>query len=156
ADGWYEVFAGGTRLEAARAAGLAEVPVLLHRGISDEEVARRADIDNENDECHVDVPLPDVWAEYHRLATEPPQGEGWKHGRIAEAKGVDRTLVVRRIGWHSNLCDLARQAVCDGLFDEGHLEPLAGVVCDVSHLHPWLSPVQAQAELVAEVLGKHR
>jgi ParB-like chromosome segregation protein Spo0J len=128
----YEVFAGGTRLEAARLAGLPVVPLMVHEGIRDEEIARRADEDNENDEYHTPVGLLDVWAEYHRLAAE----EGWKHQRIADAKGVDRTAVARRIGWHQHLPDVARKAVCDGLLDEGHLEPVSGVRCDVSHLHP--------------------
>src|SRR5262245_46537992 len=96
ADGWYEVFAGGTRLEGARAAGLATVPVLLHSGISDEEVSRRADLDNDNDEYHVSVPLLDVWAEYHRLHHE----EEWAQKRIAESKKVACSLVSERITWH--------------------------------------------------------
>jgi hypothetical protein len=69
AAGKCEVFAGGTRLEAARVVGLEDVPVLVHEGLSDEEVARRADLDNENDEYHEPVPVVDVWAEYHRLCT---------------------------------------------------------------------------------------
>ena len=46
----YEVFAGGTRVEAARLGGLKQIPVFLHEGYSDEEIARLADDDNANDE----------------------------------------------------------------------------------------------------------
>ena len=67
ADDRYEVFAGGTRLEAARKAGLATVPVFLHEWLTDEDVSRRADEDNENDEYHTPVSLLDVWAECYRL-----------------------------------------------------------------------------------------
>ena len=69
----YEVFAGGTRLEAAKVAGLEEIPCLLHSSYSIEEISRLADEDNENDEYHEPVGIVDVWAEYYRLNKE----EGW-------------------------------------------------------------------------------
>ena len=61
--------------------------------LSDEDVARRADQDNADDECHVKVPLLDTWAEFYRLWKE----EGWTQQRIATAKGCDRTRVAKRI-----------------------------------------------------------
>jgi hypothetical protein len=64
--------------------------------------------------------------------------------------------VSRRISFHTSLPDIARQAVCDGLFDEGHLEPVVTVACDVASLSPWLITEQAQTELVEDVLEKHR
>ena len=70
ADGCYEVFAGGTRLEAARQAGMKTVPVFVHDGLSDEQISRKADEDNENDEYHERVGLLDVWAECYRLWKE--------------------------------------------------------------------------------------
>ena len=56
----FEVFAGGTRLEAAGKAGLKTVPVFVHEGLTDEQVSRKADEDNENDEYHERVGLLDV------------------------------------------------------------------------------------------------
>ena len=151
ADGCYEVFAGGTRLEAARQAGMKTVPVFVHDGLSDEQISRKADEDNENDEYHERVGLLDVWAECYRLWKE----EAWTQEQIATAKGWQRTTVSRRIRWHQSLSKSARRAVCDGILDEGHLEAISTVMCDVAH-SKWLTTEQAQTELVQEVLGKHR
>jgi len=54
------------------------------------------------------------------------------------------------------LPDIARKAVCDGMFDEGHLLPISTVLCDVTYFSPWLTTTQAQTELVKQVLDKHR
>ena len=148
----FEVFAGGTRLEAARRAGLDQVPLVVHEGFSDDAIARLADEDNENDEYHTRVSPLDVWAEYHRLWKE----EGWTQPRIAEAKGVKVPQVSLRCKLHGSLPDLARKATSDGVFDEGHCEAVMAVTSDVGSLSPWLTTATAQAELVAEVLGKHR
>lgn len=148
----FEVFAGGTRLEAARAAGVGEVPVVVHRGLSEDEIVRLGDEDNENDEYHVPVPVLDRWADCHRLW----RVEGWTQQRIAEAKGCSRTDVVLRCRLHESCPDVARAAVSDGLFDESHLRAVIEVVSDVRQLAPWLTTAQAQDELVREVLGKHR
>lgn len=149
--GQVEVFAGGTRLEAARVAGLATVPVLILTDIDELEIGRRADVDNENDEYHLPVSAPDVWAEYHRLATE----EGWPQQRIADAKGCDVSTVSLRIKMHTTLPEVARQAALDGFLDEGHLTAVLGVTLDVQSFDSWLTSAQAQAELVAEVLKTH-
>jgi DNA modification methylase len=158
-----EVFAGGTRFLAAQRAGLAEIPVVVHRGFSFEEISRLADEDNENDEYHRPVPKPDVWAEYGRLAADPPRGEGWTLERIARAKGVltekgepDLSTVSDRVRLHEKAPKALVRAVWDGLLDEGHAKAVIGVVWDVPSFDSWLTPPQAQAELVTEVLGKHR
>lgn len=148
----YEVFAGGTRLEAARRANLAEVPIVVHEGFTDDDIVRLADEDNENDEYHASVPITDIWAEYWRLNKEL----GWTQQRIADAKEIDRTTVVQRIGWHERLPNITRKAVLDGTFDEGHISAIWGVVLDVQQLHPWLTTEQAQTELTKEILEKHR
>lgn len=150
-SGAFEVFAGGTRLRAARAAELASVPVVVYVDASDEDVARLADVDNENDEYHRPVPIVDVWAEYARLSEA-----GWTQQRIADAKGCGVPMVSRRVGWHESLPPEARKATCDGTLDEGHLEAVSSLTCDVASFHNWLTTTQAQTELVAEVLGKHR
>jgi hypothetical protein len=141
------------------------VPVLLHQGLTEEEICRRADVDNENDEYHVEVPLLDVWAEYHRLKYEEWDDEtgekGWSLARIGRAKHehgkpVDDSTVCDRIRMHKYLPKVARKAVWDGLFDEGHAKAVIGLTWDVPSLNPWLTTEQAQAELVKEVLSKHR
>jgi ParB-like chromosome segregation protein Spo0J len=150
ANGGFEVFAGGTRYEAARKAAVAEIPIVVHRGFTDDQIARLADEDNENDEYHRPVGVLDVWAEYHRLWKE----EGWTQQRIADAKGVQRDLVTRRCGWHEDLCEAARAAVCNGTFDEGHAKAVSEV-CVTLHtdaLSPWLTTTAAQTEFVAALL----
>ena len=129
-DDGYEVFAGGTRLEAARHAGLTTVPVFVHDGLSDEQISRKADEDNENDEYHERVGLLDVWAECHRLWKD----EGWTQERIAEAKGWQRTNCPRGFAGITVTSESACRAVCDGLLDEGHFEAISTVMCDVAHL----------------------
>lgn len=150
-DERYEVFAGGTRLEAARKAGLSTVPVFIHEGLSDEDISRKADEDNENDEYHEPVGVLDLWAECYRLSKE----EGWTQERIAAAKGWSQPAVSMRINWHLRLPQKARAAVYDGLLDEGHLQAVSSVVCDVIYSE-WLTTEEAQTELVQEVLTKHR
>lgn len=110
-------------------------------------------------EYHTPVSPLDVWAEYHRLWKE----EGWTQQRIARAKGhvtkddeADETTVRLRCKLHTDLCDAARKATVDGMFDEGHGIAIIGLTVDVHDLQPWLTTAQAQAELVADVLSKHR
>ncbi len=150
--GQYEIFAGGTRLEAARLAGLRTVPVFVHLGLTEDQISRKADEDNENDEYHTPVSPLDVWAECYRLSHE----EGWTQQRIADAKGWSRPDVANRIRLHQALPERARQAVLDGLFDEGHCQAVMAVVLDVQHFSIWLTTEQAQSELVEEILAKHR
>jgi hypothetical protein len=73
--------------------------------------------DNENDEYRVPVPVMDVWAEYHRLA----KADEWAQQKIADAKGCAVPMVSRRVKWRVSLCKAARDSVCDGMLDEGHL-----------------------------------
>lgn len=147
----YEVFAGGTRLEAAKEAGVSEVPVVLHEGFSDDQIARLADEDNENDEYHERVSLIDIWAEYWRLHKE----EGWTQERISSAKGASKSQASERIKWHETLPMNIKKACSEGLLDEGHVQAISGLVL-TSELAPWLTTSQAQIELAQEVLSKHR
>jgi hypothetical protein len=93
-----------------------------------------------------------VWADYYRLNKE----EEWEQKRIAEAKGVDDSVVSARIKMHLNLPEIARKATLDGILDEGHCSAILTVVLDVKSFESWLTSSQAQTELVEEVLGKHR
>lgn len=143
-DGQFEVFAGGTRLEAARLAGLETVPVMLHEGFTDEEISRRADEDNENDEYHQPVSPVDVWAEYARLRDE----EGWTQERIAQAKGVSRTMIVFRLKLNA-MPETIKRYVRQGELTEGHLTEIGQVLVD---LHPWLTTQQAWEELASKAV----
>lgn len=151
-DGRYHVFAGGTRMLAARRAGLTTIPVLVYSGLDDDTVSRLADEDNENDEYHASVPFVDVWAEFHRLKHE----ELWTQDRIASAKGCGQPLVAERIQWHERIGEAARFALSAGLFTEGHIQAISSVYLPAEHFVRWLTPEQVQEELVEEVLGKHR
>lgn len=133
-DGGYEVFAGGTRWEAAVVAGLDTVPLMLHVGYSEEAISRRADLDNENDEYHQKVSPVDVWAEYARLRDD----EKWNQKQIAKAKGEDEATVSRRLKFH-RLPDSIKRLVETGLLAEGHLQAITGLVV-TSQLHGWLTP----------------
>lgn len=149
-DGKLLVFAGGTRLQAAIAAGCLTLPVYEYVGYSDAELWRMAYEDNANDGKHADLPITDVWADYaaHRAAGESLQ-------QIADQLGVSVPVVSKRVKWNG-LAKPLKKAVFDGLIDEGHLEAVDGVTFDVESLAPWLTTAQAQAELLDEVLGKHR
>ena len=141
-EGWYEVFAGGTRLEAAKMAGLKTIPVLVHVGYSEEEISRLSDLDNENDEYHRPVPATDVWAEYARLHEE----EGWGLERIARVKGVDKSLVSRRIRLY-HLPEKLKGCVDSGILTETHLRAIMDGVDLSQHFSFWLTTEQAMLEL---------
>lgn len=118
-DGQYEVFAGGTRLEAARRAGVS-VDVVVHEGYSWEDISRLSDQDNENDEYHQPVRPMDTWAEYARLRDE----EGWQQKQIAETKNVDPMDVSRRLRYHELPVPIKVQVGAgdrNTILTEGHL-----------------------------------
>lgn len=132
--GKYEVFAGGTRLEAARRAGVL-VDVILHDGYSWEDISRLSDQDNENDEYHQPVRPMDVWAEYARLRDE----EGWTQQQIADAKGVSQPRVSARLQYHDDLPGTIRAlvGVSDGHISEGHIEAVFGKYQTADSLTSW-------------------
>lgn len=134
--GQYEVFAGGTRLEAARRAGVS-VDVILHEGYSWEDISRLSDQDNENDEYHQPVRPMDVWAEYARLRDE----EGWTQQQIAETKGVSQPRVSARLQYHDDLPDSIRALVgiSDGHLSEGHIEAVFGKYQTADSLTSWVN-----------------
>ncbi len=63
-DDGYAAFAGGTRLLAAQRAGLTEIPVVLHDGLTDDDFVRLAYIDNEQTGKHASVSSVDVRDDY--------------------------------------------------------------------------------------------
>jgi site-specific DNA-methyltransferase (adenine-specific) len=156
-NGHYEVFAGGTRLAAARAAALEEVPILLYPADDTERISRLADEDNENDEYHVPVPLPDIWAEYQRLKDK----EGWTQEVIAKAKHTDQSVVSDRIKYATFPSEVLGAFMETPVLKETHAAELA----KLWNFHKskawipfrsWLTRDQALEEIVATVLDKHR
>ena len=110
----FEVFAGGTRLEAVKRTSIDAVPVIIHEGFTPDEITRLADQDNENDEYHEPVSIVDVWMDYKRLSDM-----GWTGERIAKAKGVSGGLVSLRLQyaeWPSPI----RDSFTNGTLTEGH------------------------------------
>lgn len=142
----YEVFAGGTRLEAAKLTNLKIVPVLVHIGYSDEEISRLSDVDNENDEYHRPVLVTDIWSEYARLY----ENEGWKQEKIAEIKGVSQKTVSLRLKLH-HLPEKIKGFIHQDLLTETHLVKIVEIYIDV-YFSPWLTSGQAMIELAEKAV----
>jgi site-specific DNA-methyltransferase (adenine-specific) len=142
----YEVFAGGTRFEAAKLAGLETVPVLVHSGYSDEDIAHFADLDNENDEYHVPVSIVDIWAEYARLHDE----EGWAQGKIADIKGVSQKTISLRLRLHK-LPEMLKKYIPQGFLSEAHLSRIAELYLEV-YFSPWITPEQVMLDLAEKAV----
>lgn len=131
--GKYEVFAGGTRLEAARRAGVL-VDVILHKGYSWEDISRLSDQDNENDEYHQPVRPMDVWAEYARLRDE----EGWTQKQIATAKSVSEATVSLRLACYTLPDEIKRAVGLDTPLTEAHLYVVFGRIYAPKDLGAWV------------------
>jgi DNA modification methylase/ParB-like chromosome segregation protein Spo0J len=147
----YEVFAGGTRLAAAREAHLTTVPVLIHTGYTDAAISGLADQDNENDEYHIPVPLPEIWAEYQRLKEE----EQWTQQQIADAKGVPQQRVAERLQYAAFPPRIIRAFTQSDFLKESHALELSKLH-NLCNLTPWLTRDAALVEILEGVLEKHR
>ncbi len=143
----YEVFAGGTRLEAARRAAITEVPVVLHEGLTDEEIVRLAEQDNENDEYHTRVPLVDQWLSYRAL-----DDLGWQKQQIAGAKNVNPGLVTQRLKYAQ-----FPQSILDIFFKNDFLKESHAYEIDQTLNFKegiWLTRDQALIHIMTTVLAK--
>jgi hypothetical protein len=116
-----------------------------------ERISRLADEDNENDEYHVPVPLPDIWAEYRRLSVE----EGWTQRQIAKAKGVQQSLVAERLAYAMFPQQVLAAMIEHPFLKESHAAELIKL-SKFDHFGPWLTRDQALEEIVETVLDKHR
>lgn len=143
----YEIFAGGTRLEAVRLLGLETVPVVLYDGISEDMVSRLSDQDNDNDGYHAPVSIVDVWAEYARLRDE----EGWDQTRIGEVKNLERSVISRRQKAHT-ISDTCKQFVREGRLHESHVWVIQAL-CVATRLAPWLTTQQAWEEVAVKTVA---
>lgn len=144
----YEAFAGGTRLEAARRAGCKTVPVVLHEGLTEEDIVRLAYEDNENDEYHAQVSVVDVWADYAKL-----KALGWTQERIAEAVGVKQAMVSYRLKLHE-MPDKIKDFITQESLEETHLREIMQLSLEL-YFSDWLTISQAHEEL-ATVAAKRK
>jgi ParB/RepB/Spo0J family partition protein len=147
-DGYYEIFAGGTRLQSAKHAELSTVPIMLHVGYPDQEISRRADVDNENDEYHAKVPLPDEWEEIRRLYEDE---EGWTQDDIANAKKISQTVISQRVQFAKFPTSVLRFFIGNEILKESHAEELARLLD--SNMSPWLTRDDAMREILERVVG---
>lgn len=146
-DGHMEVFAGGTRLAAARLANLPEVPCLLHEGYTDAEIVYLAEQDNENDEYHQPVPIVDTWLSYKTLADA-----GWTQRQIAEAKGLkSQSVVSDRIQFACLPKSLLGRFIEFPHLSESHARELVQI-SKFDNLAPWLTREAAMLEIIDSVL----
>lgn len=144
-EGLVEVFAGGTRLLAARRASLPEVPCILHEGFTDEELVLLSERDNENDEYHRPVSCVDTWLSYKALADL-----GWTQERIARAKGCTRSFVAMRL----QLAELPAKALERFVTNDSLVERHARELAQLSpgdNLSPWLDRETAILEIIDAV-----
>jgi ParB-like chromosome segregation protein Spo0J len=93
----------------------------------------------------------DVWAEYARLSEE----EGWTQERIGRAKGVDQSLVSKRITLHQ-MPDTVKRFMNQKLLEERHLIEILAL-CTESYFSPLTSEVAwlELAELAATGVTKN-
>src|SRR5262249_7990089 len=103
-----------------------------------------------NDEYHVPVPLPDIWAEYKRLKTE----EGWTQECIAQAKGVGEADVSDRLRFAALPAQVQDAFFETAVLKERHARELLKV--SNFELSPWLTRDEVLCEIVATVLDKTR
>lgn len=145
-DGQYEIFAGGTRLEAARVARLSTIPILLYTDLTDEDISHLSDVDNENDEYHVPLSPVEVWVDYARLRDE----EGWTQEKIARAKEVNQARVSERLKFYT-LSERVKGFIQQGFMTEGHLRGITSIFT-AEYFSPWLTTEQAWEELAELVV----
>lgn len=136
----YKVFAGGTRLEAAKRAGCKTVPVILHEGLTEEDIVRLADEDNENDEYHTKVSPIDEWIQYKALYDRWGNQE-----KVAEVKKVTQKTVSIKLRLHS-LPESVKRFIPQGSLDETHLREITDLYLEV-YFQDWLTTDQAWEEL---------
>ena len=118
ADGGYQVIAGWRRLEAARRAGLAEVPVVV-RECADREMLELALVENLQRE---DINPIEEAAAFRRLADE----FGLTQDQIAQRMARSRSSVANALRL-LNLPEAIRESIAGGKLSPGHGRALLAV-----------------------------
>lgn len=116
--GKYVLIAGERRLQAARQAGLAEVPAIL-REASDQDLLELALIENVQ---RADLSPLETAEAYRHLADEFTLS----HEQIAERVGKSRVSVTNTLGL-LEMADDVKQALLDEKISEGHARALKGL-----------------------------
>lgn len=141
----YKVFAGGTRLEAARRAGCKSIPCVIHEGLEDDDIVRLADEDNENDEYHAEVSPVNKWQQCSDL-----KESGWEVPRIAAAKSITERMVYHFLKLHK-LPAHVKEFCTQKLLEETHLREITSFELECT-FSPWLTPEQAWIELAEKAV----
>jgi ParB-like chromosome segregation protein Spo0J len=89
----YRVAAGVHRFEAAKKAGLKEIPCLIYYDLTEDEECFLDKWDNEMDESHKQIHFLDE-AEHYKYLQEI---KGWSQRQIARNKNISKTEVVFRL-----------------------------------------------------------
>lgn len=149
----YKVFAGGTRLEAAKRAGCKTLPVVLHEGLAEDDIVKLAEQDNENDEYHAKVSPVDNWANYAWLK----ESKGWTQERIAEAKGKAQSLISDGIKLDEFSKEFPKigSFITEGKIKEYDLRHIIGLSLN-DNLADWLTRKQAWFELADKAVTDKR
>lgn len=130
----YELIAGERRLEAARQAGLKEVPVIVREDISDVERLEMALIENLQRQNL--TPLEEAEA-YYRLITE----FGLTQEQVAQRVGKDRATVANVMRLRQ-LPSVIKEDLVQGRLTMGHARALLGL------------PLEQQLDLREEIINK--
>lgn len=117
-EGGYELIAGERRLQAARKAGLTEVPVTV-RDCTDEEMLALALVENLQRE---DLNAMEAARSYQRLVEE----FGLSQAEVASCVGKSRSAVANTLRLLALPAGM-QQAVEDGTLSEGHARALLAV-----------------------------
>lgn len=120
-DGRYEIIAGERRWAAAKAAGLSEVPVIVHEA-TDEQMLELALIENIQRE---DLNAIDRALAYRQFSTR----FGLTPEQVGERVGEDRTTVVNYLRL-LDLPDQIKALVARGALSMGHARCLLGATAD--------------------------
>lgn len=114
----YEIIAGERRWRAAQAAGLADVPVVIHEA-DDREALELAIIENVQ---RADLNAIEEAKGYERLAAE----FGYSQSEVAKIIGKSRSHVANTLRL-LNLPEATRKLVGEGAISAGHARALLGV-----------------------------
>lgn len=145
----YKVFAGGTRLEAAKGANLSEVPIILHEGITEDEIVKLADEDNENDEYHIKLNPFEIWEYCAYLSNH----EKWSQQKISDVLGKAQPLISDRINLYHFAMSYPkiRDFITGGEIAERNLRQIMRL-SPGDNLSDWLVRQQAWYELACKIV----